>query len=140
MKDESRKQNDECGLLNAEYTEETSCGFALPTAHRPLTTDHSPLFTLHFLLSTICMSYLCFAAFAARAEESDQEKAAAQWFTPAAQKAIDRGLSWLAERQHDDGSFGTGPARGNVAVCGLVGMAFMSGGSTPGRGPYGRQV
>ena len=30
--------------------------------------------------------------------------------------------------------------RGNAAVCGLCGMAFLAGGSTPGRGPYGRTV
>ncbi len=33
-----------------------------------------------------------------------------------------------------------GPQRGNAAICGLCGMAFMSGGSTPGRGPYGHRV
>ena len=59
---------------------------------------------------------------------------------PAAQKAIDQGLQWLASRQNDDGSFGLGTQRGNAAICGLCGMAFMSGGSTPGRGPYGRHV
>jgi squalene cyclase len=74
------------------------------------------------------------------AEEADPEKSAAKWITSAAEKAIDRGLKWLAERQHDDGSFGSGPARGNVAICGLSGMAFMSGGSTPGRGPHGDKV
>ena len=89
---------------------------------------------------------LFFAAFAAGAQEIDQEKVAdleknaAQWITPSTDKAIAKGLRWLAEHQHDDGSFGTGQARGNVAVCGLAGMAFMSGGSTPGRGPYGKQV
>ncbi len=60
--------------------------------------------------------------------------------TPAAQRAIDKGLAWLAARQNDDGSFGSGGFRANVGVCGLAGMALMSGGSTPGRGPYGRQI
>ncbi len=59
---------------------------------------------------------------------------------PAAQKGIDQGLQWLASRQNNDGSFGLGAQRGNAAICGLCGMAFMSGGSTPGRGPYGKQV
>ena len=59
---------------------------------------------------------------------------------PAAQRAIDQGLQWLASRQNDDGSFGLGAQRGNAAICGLCGMAFMSGGSTPGRGPYGDRV
>jgi hypothetical protein len=79
-------------------------------------------------------------ALAAYAQEPDQEKAAAKWITPAAEKSIAQGLRWLAERQHEDGSFGNGPVRGNVAVCGLAGMAFVSGGSTPGRGTYGANV
>ena len=33
-----------------------------------------------------------------------------------------------------------GAYRGNAAICGLCGMAYMSGGSTPGRGPYGERV
>ena len=60
--------------------------------------------------------------------------------TPATQGAIERGLQWLAGRQNDDGGFGQGIQRGNAAVCGLCGMAFMSGGSTPNRGHYGRSV
>jgi hypothetical protein len=59
---------------------------------------------------------------------------------PAARGAINRGLQWLASRQNDDGSFGLGAQRGNAGICGLCGMAFMSGGSTPGRGPYGKHV
>ncbi len=46
----------------------------------------------------------------------------------------------LAKRQNDDGSYGSGPARGNVGICALAGMAFMSAGSTPGRGDYGKNV
>jgi len=60
--------------------------------------------------------------------------------TPAADRAIDRGLAWLGRQQHDDGAYGTGAYDGNVAVTALSGMAFLSGGSTPDRGPYGRQV
>jgi hypothetical protein len=74
------------------------------------------------------------------AQKSDPEKSAPQMITPAAQKSIDKGLAWLAQRQNDDGSFGSAAYRGNVAIAGLSGMAFMSGGSTPGRGPYGQQV
>lgn len=60
--------------------------------------------------------------------------------TPETATAVDRGLAYLAARQNDDGSFhGTSYGR-NVGVCGLVGMAFLAQGSTPGRGPYGRQV
>ncbi|MBN1395993.1 MAG: terpene cyclase/mutase family protein, partial [Pirellulales bacterium] len=60
--------------------------------------------------------------------------------TPAAERSIDKGLKWLAAGQHDDGSFGAGQYRGNAAVSALAGMALISGGSTPGRGPYGEQL
>jgi hypothetical protein len=88
------------------------------------------LLALYFLYSSHCFG----------ADKTDDNKTPAKWITPAAEKSIDRGLQWLARRQHEDGSFGNGPAQGNVAVCGLVGMAFMSGGSTPGRGLYGKNV
>jgi hypothetical protein len=68
------------------------------------------------------------------------EKEAAQLVTPAAQQAMDRGLAVLAARQREDGSLGSGSYRGNVAVVSLAGMAWMAGGSTPGRGRYGREV
>ncbi len=79
---------------------------------------------------------------AARAgtEDGNPEKTAVELVTPAAQRAVDRGLAYLASAQHDDGSFGTGNYRGNVAIVALASVAFMSGGSTPGRGPYGREV
>ncbi len=60
--------------------------------------------------------------------------------TPAAKRAIDQGLSYLAGRQHDNGSFGTGSYKGNVAVSGLCGMAFLSSGHMAGRGKYGQHV
>jgi prenyltransferase beta subunit len=72
--------------------------------------------------------------------EDDPEKTAADYITPAAQRAIDKGLAFLADKQDEDGSFGSGGYARNVAVCGLAGLAFMSSGSTPGRGPYGKQV
>jgi hypothetical protein len=73
-------------------------------------------------------------------QTADPEKTAAEMINPAAQKAIDQGLPWLASRQNADGGFGLGTHRGNAAICGLCGMAFMSAGSTPGRGPYGHRV
>ena len=60
--------------------------------------------------------------------------------TPEARQGIDRGLRWLAGRQNDDGGFGLGGMRGNAAICGLCGMAFLAAGSTPSRGPYGDHV
>ncbi len=74
------------------------------------------------------------------AARRDVEQAAAKLVTPAADRAIQRGLKWLTAVQHDDGSFATGPLRGNAAICALAGMAYLSSGSTPGRGPYGAQV
>lgn len=54
---------------------------------------------------------------------------------------IDNGLKWLAGRQNADGAFGVGRGYGrNVAVVGLAGMAFLSSGSTPNRGPYGVNI
>lgn len=62
--------------------------------------------------------------------------------TPETQRAIDRGLEYLAKRQDAaEGSFGSGSEfRRNVAVTGLAGMAFLSAGHTPGRGRYGTNV
>jgi len=71
---------------------------------------------------------------------ADPEQTAIEFINSAAQRAIDRGLAFLAAAQHTDGAFGSGGYSRNVAVCGLAGMAFMAGGSTPGRGPYGTQV
>jgi hypothetical protein len=79
-------------------------------------------------------------ASSAAAGNADAEKTAGEMINPAAQRVIDQGLQWLASRQNDDGGFGLGAQRGNAAICGLCGMAFMSGGSTPGRGPYGEPV
>lgn len=69
------------------------------------------------------------------------ESTAGQFITPETQKAIDRGLALLANRQHTDGSFGSGSNyKRNVAVTSLAGMAFLSAGHTPGRGQYGRNI
>ncbi|MDG3005533.1 prenyltransferase/squalene oxidase repeat-containing protein [Paludisphaera mucosa] len=63
-----------------------------------------------------------------------------EMLTPEADRAIQNGLAWLARSQQPDGSFGSGTYRGNIAVTSLAGLAFMAGGSSPGRGPYGSQV
>ena len=54
--------------------------------------------------------------------------------------AVRRGLRYLSTRQQPDGRFGASPYAENAAVVALAGLAFMSHGSTPGRGPHGRQV
>jgi prenyltransferase beta subunit len=60
--------------------------------------------------------------------------------TKATDEAIERGLKFLAARQHPDGSFGTGGYAGNVAVTSLAAMAFMAGGHQPNRNQYGQAV
>lgn len=60
--------------------------------------------------------------------------------TPQAQQAIDRGLEFLASRQHPQGSIGSGQYSENIACAGLAGLAFLSNGSTPGEGPYGENL
>ena len=60
------------------------------------------------------------------------------------QAAIDKGLRFLAGRQNsrggDRGAFGSSSYAGSVGICGVAGLAFMSEGSTPGIGRYGKQV
>src|SRR5436190_4677826 len=80
------------------------------------------------------------AALFAQQAPADPERSAALLIKPQTQAAIDRGLAWLAGRQIDDGSFGGNGYGRNVAVVSLTGMAFLSGGHTPGRGEYGRHV
>ena len=71
--------------------------------------------------------------------------------TPEAEAAVERALAFLARRQQPNGAYEDGIGRkvnttylkqdgDHVGVTALVGMAFLSNGSTPGRGPYGRQV
>lgn len=76
----------------------------------------------------------------AQTDNGDFERAAGELIKPSTQAAIDRGLAWLASRQNEDGSFGSNGYSRNSGVCGLAGMAFMSGGSMPERGPYGQNV
>lgn len=96
----------------------------------------------HLIISVVALAWLIGLAGAssARAQASDAERAAAEVITSSAERGIERGMAWLVARQHDDGSFGSGAYRGNVAVTGLAGMALMSGGSTPDRGPHGAAI
>ncbi|MFN0198268.1 MAG: prenyltransferase/squalene oxidase repeat-containing protein [Planctomycetaceae bacterium] len=69
------------------------------------------------------------------------ETSGQELLTPAALQSVDRGLEFLASRQHADGSFGSGNVyQRNVAVTSLCGLAFLSAGNTPGRGKYGDVV
>jgi hypothetical protein len=83
----------------------------------------------------------CFAQTPQRIDRSIETEAQ-KLVTPETQAAIDRGLAFLAARQSSrDGSLGSSAsARRRVAITALSGMAFLSSGSTPGRGKYGTNV
>src|SRR5262249_25497780 len=74
------------------------------------------------------------------ARRGDVPDGTAEMMTEATDRAIVHGLAWLCRSQNDDGSFGAGSYRGNIAVTSLCGLAFMASGSSPGRGPYGAQI
>lgn len=63
----------------------------------------------------------------------------ADFITPEAQGAIDRGLAYLSRVQADNGAFMDGN-NSNVAVTGLSGLALMAGGHQPARGRYGLTI
>ena len=51
--------------------------------------------------------------------------------------SVRRGLDYLNQRQADDGTFGLNGYARNTGIIALAGMAFVSSGSTPGRGRFG---
>jgi hypothetical protein len=59
--------------------------------------------------------------------------------TPAQQRAVDRGLAWLAEHQNADGSF-RGSAGKHSGITALAAIGMMENGNLPGRGKYGENV
>lgn len=73
------------------------------------------------------------------AQQPGPEQSAANHMEPAL-PAIDKGLAYLAEHQQPAGSFRGSQMGNNPAVVGLCGLAFLSGGSAPDRGPYGEEV
>lgn len=77
----------------------------------------------------------------APAEPPREDVPPSELLKPATKQAILRGLNFLAGRQNEeDGAFSGAGYRRNVAVVSLAGMAFLASGSTPRRGPFGRQV
>lgn len=76
----------------------------------------------------------------AQVDAARDGSAARGMINDAAREDIRRGLNYLVRQQHQDGSFGAGRHRGNVAITSLAGLALMANGSQPGRGPYGREV
>lgn len=63
-------------------------------------------------------------------------------YTPESRRAVERGLEYLSKRQAANGSYtrGDGTVNGHTGVTALCALAFMEGGSLPGRGKYGKQV
>jgi prenyltransferase beta subunit len=55
-------------------------------------------------------------------------------------QAVSRGLRFLVNSQTDDGAFGSAEYERNLAVISLAGLAFVSAGHLPERGPYGKHV
>jgi squalene cyclase len=76
----------------------------------------------------------------AEADALNPERTGVDMITPEADAAIARGLNFLAERQREDGSLGSGGYARNTAVCGLVGLALMSAGNTPLTGQHAVQT
>ncbi len=61
--------------------------------------------------------------------------------TPRWSGIVEKGLTWLAAQQSEDGSYGSDSNYGkNTAITGLAGLAFLADGDTPGRGRYGQNV
>jgi hypothetical protein len=86
------------------------------------------------------------AAFVSRPSRAQTPDAgrSADLITLETQRAIDRGLAWLAKRQltsgRNEGAFGHAGYAGGVAVTSLAGLAFMCSGSPPGQGPFGKNI
>jgi len=55
-------------------------------------------------------------------------------------KAVERGLAWIARGQLPDGAFGNGQAQNTSGIWALCGMAFLARGHVPGTEPYGPVV
>ena len=60
-----------------------------------------------------------------------------EWeITPESEKAVERGLQWLAQNQGPVGNWGSQ----DLGLVALGAMAFLSAGHAPGRSPYGNNV
>ena len=57
-------------------------------------------------------------------------------------QSVERGCAWLAKNQANDGSWGSEGSSGQykMVMTGLAGLALLSAGNQPGRGPYGSNI
>lgn len=60
--------------------------------------------------------------------------------TPQSERAVERGLKYLASHQMPDGHWVSGGYSEEVAITGLCLLAFLAAGYQPGRGPYGTNL
>ncbi len=87
-------------------------------------------------LAVLLVGSTFFLAPAALAGEP-QDKAA---ITPQAARSIDRGLKYLAQRQQEDGAWGSEAWPRHTGLTAFALMAFMSHGDVAGCGEYGTEV
>jgi hypothetical protein len=101
-----------------------------------------------FWVAILCIAVILQAAPRVSTEEVKEKaagsqtaaaKANAELMTPA-KPVIEKALKYLSTRQQQDGAFSNSGYGRNAAVVALAGMAWLAGGSTPGRGPYGEEV
>lgn len=87
---------------------------------------------------------LCLFAISSPALAQEPPEAEAVDFvevTPELERAIEKGLAYLAAKQNNDGSFSTDRyGGGHVGVTAICGLAFLANGQLPGRGEYGHVV
>ncbi len=90
------------------------------------------------LLAALVLCCSSSAALAAEAEPpADEVLTEEEW--KAVDKAVEKGLTWLASQQQRDGSFPTMP-QGQPAVSALCELAFLAHGHLPEEGEYGPQL
>jgi hypothetical protein len=93
---------------------------------------------------------LILLAMAALPVHSDENVPTSE-YDPTVEKAVERGLEWLASKQQDSGAWlckvgyklnsnYIGKEAEHVGTTALAGMAFLASGHTPGRGKYGLVV
>ncbi|MEZ6057321.1 MAG: prenyltransferase/squalene oxidase repeat-containing protein [Planctomycetaceae bacterium] len=120
---------------------ETACGLAADEAACPLGRRGFLLGTAGGLLGAIGVGSQPSVWAAGEATPSTDSRS---MVSPETEEAIQRGLKWLVGRQQEGGNFGLRSSFSryqlNPAVNSLCGLALLSSGSTPGRGPYGAAI
>lgn len=94
---------------------------------------------MRLLVFPACLLLLAISTAAA---EEAASRDSAEEILPRQSQAVDKALLWLAKNQAPDGSWGAnGPLdQYRMAMTGLAGLAFLSAGHVPGRGPYGARI